>query len=57
MLIQDNLLWNTINILVGHRLRETDRTVTVAPMFHIGGLEGAAIGMVCGFALNLSLWQ
>ena len=39
MLTHDNLLWHVINVLsTGRGLRETDRTVTVAPMFHIGGL-------------------
>ncbi len=39
MLTHDNLLWNVINVLtVGRGLRETDRTVTVAPLFHMGGL-------------------
>ncbi|MGW2052129.1 acyl-CoA synthetase [Streptomyces sp. NPDC001858] len=39
MLTHDNLLWNVINILSnGRGMRQTDRTVTVAPMFHIGGL-------------------
>src|SRR4051812_32343307 len=39
MLTHDNHLWNVINALsYGRGLRETDRTVTVAPMFHIGGL-------------------
>ena len=38
MLTHDNLLWNAINTVMAHRLREGDRTVTVAPMFHIGGL-------------------
>ena len=38
MLTHDNLLWNAINTVLAHRLREGDRTVTVAPMFHIGGL-------------------
>ena len=39
MLTHDNLLWNVINGLsFGRGLREGDRTVTVAPMFHIGGL-------------------
>ena len=37
MLTHDNLLWNAINTVMGHRLREGARTVTVAPMFHIGG--------------------
>ena len=36
MLTHDNHLWNAINTLLGHRLRGTDRTVTVLPMFHIG---------------------
>ena len=39
MLTHDNLMWNLINVLsVGRGLREGDRTVTVAPMFHSGGL-------------------
>ena len=38
MLTHDNLLWNAINTVMAHRLREGDRTITVAPMFHIGGL-------------------
>ena len=39
MLTHDNLMWNVINNLsVGRGLREGDRTVTVAPMFHMGGL-------------------
>ena len=33
MLTHDNLLWNVINHHSAHRLRETDRTVTVAPLF------------------------
>ena len=39
MLTHDNHLWNVINSLsFGRGLRSTDTTVTVAPMFHIGGL-------------------
>jgi acyl-CoA synthetase (AMP-forming)/AMP-acid ligase II len=39
MLTHDNHLWNVINSLsFGRGLRDTDVTVTVAPMFHIGGL-------------------
>ena len=39
MLTHDNLMWHVINVLsTGRGLRETDRTVTVASMFHIGGL-------------------
>jgi len=40
MLTHDNLFWHAINNLTtaGRGLRETDRTVTVAPMFHIGAL-------------------
>jgi fatty-acyl-CoA synthase len=38
-LTHDNLLWNVINGLsAGRGLREGDRTVTVAPLFHMGGL-------------------
>jgi fatty-acyl-CoA synthase len=39
MLTHDNLLWNAINFLSSERaIRASDRTVTVAPMFHIGAL-------------------
>jgi fatty-acyl-CoA synthase len=39
MLTHDNHLWNVVNNLsFGRGLRESDVTVTVAPMFHIGGL-------------------
>ena len=39
MLTHDNLFWHVVNNLtVGRGLRDTDRTVTVAPMFHIGAL-------------------
>ncbi|PXY17455.1 acyl-CoA synthetase [Prauserella muralis] len=39
MLTHDNLLWNAINVLgTEHPLSSRDVTVTVAPMFHIGGL-------------------
>ncbi|BBZ21108.1 acyl-CoA synthetase [Mycolicibacterium gadium] len=39
MLTHDNLMWNVINNLsVGRGMREGDRTVTVAPLFHMGGL-------------------
>ncbi len=39
MLTHDNHLWNVINSLsFGRGLRADDVTVTVAPMFHIGGL-------------------
>jgi fatty-acyl-CoA synthase len=38
MLTHDNHLWNAINTVIGHRLREDDRTVTAMSLFHIGGL-------------------
>lgn len=39
MLTHDNLFWQVINVTAaGRGLRETDRTVTVAPLFHIGAL-------------------
>ncbi|HWG95300.1 MAG TPA: long-chain fatty acid--CoA ligase [Mycobacteriales bacterium] len=39
MLTHDNHLWNVVNSLsFGRGLRSSDVTVTVAPMFHIGGL-------------------
>jgi acyl-CoA synthetase (AMP-forming)/AMP-acid ligase II len=39
MLTHDNMLWQAINSLsAGRGLREGDSTVSVAPMFHSGGL-------------------
>lgn len=39
ILTHDNHMWNVVNSLsFGRGLRESDVTVTVAPMFHIGGL-------------------
>ena len=39
MLTHDNLLWSAINYLsAGLPIRASDRTVAVAPMFHIGAL-------------------
>lgn len=39
MLTHDNLLWSSINYLsAGLPIRASDRTVAVAPMFHIGAL-------------------
>jgi fatty-acyl-CoA synthase len=38
MLTHENHLWNAINTLIGHGLREHDRTLTVMSLFHIGGL-------------------
>lgn len=39
MLTHDNMTWNAINYLsTGRGIREGDRTVTVMPMFHSGGL-------------------
>lgn len=47
MLTHDNMLWNAINIIgFGRGLRETDTTVTVAPMFHIGGLGVHSLPLV-----------
>jgi len=47
MLTHDNRFWQATNALSGYRgLRETDRTVTVAPMFHIGALGAQAIPLL-----------
>ncbi|TFV58223.1 long-chain-fatty-acid--CoA ligase [Mycobacterium sp. PS03-16] len=47
MLTHDNLLWSVIHTLgVGRGLREGDRTVTVAPLFHIGGLAGHTLPLL-----------
>jgi fatty-acyl-CoA synthase len=55
MLTHDNLLWNAINVLsVGRGLRETDRTVTVLPMFHMGAL-GLSLPMLYVGATNVLL--
>lgn len=56
MLTHDNMLWNAINILsFGRGLRETDVTVTVAPMFHIGGLGVHSLPLVYVGGTNVIL--
>jgi acyl-CoA synthetase (AMP-forming)/AMP-acid ligase II len=47
MLTHDNLFWQATNALSAYRgLCATDRTVTVAPMFHIGALGAQAIPLL-----------
>ncbi|WP_160847399.1 o-succinylbenzoate--CoA ligase [Pontibacillus yanchengensis] len=39
MLTHGNTLWNAINVLHGLNLSKDDITLTVAPLFHIGGMN------------------
>jgi fatty-acyl-CoA synthase len=39
MLTHANFLWNNINALLGYDTLMNDRTLVVAPLFHIGGLN------------------
>ncbi len=39
MLTHGNFLWNNINALLGYDTLMDDRTLVVAPLFHIGGLN------------------
>lgn len=56
MLTHDNMLWNVVNVLsFGRGLRETDSTVTVAPMFHIGGLGVHSLPLVYAGGTNVIL--
>jgi acyl-CoA synthetase (AMP-forming)/AMP-acid ligase II len=56
MLTHDNHLWNVVNTLsFGRGLRESDVTVTVAPMFHIGGLGVHTLPLLYVGGTNLLL--
>jgi fatty-acyl-CoA synthase len=48
MLTHDNILWNNINASLAYDGLAEDRTLAVAPLFHIGGLNVTPIG---------SLWK
>ena len=39
MLTHANFLWNDVNALLAYDTLESDRTLVVAPLFHIGGLN------------------
>jgi fatty-acyl-CoA synthase len=39
VLTQSALLWNGLNSLHAHDLRQSDRVLTALPMFHVGGLN------------------
>jgi fatty-acyl-CoA synthase len=39
MLTHGNFLWNDLNALLGYDTLSDDRTLVVAPLFHIGGLN------------------
>jgi fatty-acyl-CoA synthase len=39
MLTHGNLWWNNINVLLAYDVRESDVSLLVAPLFHIGGLN------------------
>ncbi|VEG39346.1 AMP-dependent synthetase and ligase [Mycolicibacterium flavescens] len=56
MLTHDNLFWNTINgVCAGRGLREGDRTVTAAPLFHIGGLSVHTLPLIYVGGTNVLL--
>jgi fatty-acyl-CoA synthase len=38
MLTQNNILWTSVNQLVDFEMNKNDKTLVVAPMFHVGGL-------------------
>jgi len=40
VLTHDNMTWNATNCLLGFDLSPTERTLALAPLFHIGGLNG-----------------
>ena len=44
MLTQGNIFWNNINASLAADALEDDRTLAVAPLFHIGGLNVTPIG-------------
>ena len=48
MLTHDNILWNNINASLAYDALSDDRTLAVAPLFHIGGLNVTPMG---------SLWK
>ena len=56
MLTHDNIWWNAINVLGTEQgLRHQDVTVTVAPMFHIGGLGVHSLPLLYVGATNVVL--
>nr|WP_090275964.1 long-chain fatty acid--CoA ligase [Mycolicibacterium komanii] len=56
MLTHDNLFWNTLNgVTAGRGLREGDRTVTAAPLFHIGGLSVHTLPLIYVGGTNVLL--
>ena len=40
VLTHGNMTWNATNQLLGFDFEQTERTLALAPMFHIGGLNG-----------------
>jgi fatty-acyl-CoA synthase len=44
MLTHGNFLWNNFNALLGYDTMMDDRTLVVAPLFHIGGLNVTPLG-------------
>ncbi len=39
MLTHGNIWWNNINVLLAYDVRESDTSLLIAPLFHIGGLN------------------
>jgi fatty-acyl-CoA synthase len=40
VLTHGNMTWNAVNQLLGFDFEQTERTLALAPLFHIGGLNG-----------------
>jgi fatty-acyl-CoA synthase len=43
VLTHGNMTWNAVNQLLGFDLAQDERTLALAPLFHIGGLNGTVI--------------
>ncbi|MEN0138331.1 MAG: p-hydroxycinnamoyl-CoA synthetase [Rhodococcus sp. (in: high G+C Gram-positive bacteria)] len=49
MLSHGNMLWNAMNQLLAQDMTSKERTLSVAPLFHIGGIGGAVTPtLLCG---------
>ena len=52
MLTHGNLWWNNVNVLHAYDVRESDVSLLVAPLFHIGGLNVNFTGDLAGRAVT-----
>ena len=41
MLSHGNMMWNALNQLISQDMTSRERVLSVAPLFHIGGIGGA----------------